>query len=202
MSRTINSTLLGALYENADPTGDLKDIEPYYAVTLEFDGGDVNMWTGIGSRTIGAATFSGTGGLLQIEGLEESSDLGANGTTLTLSGVNDTLLSYALTEDYQGRLCRIYWGVTSVSQVVEVFSGYMDRMTIQDAGETSTITLTVESRLITLERPVIRRYTDKSHQSVIATEGYGSSTDTFFKWVTKLADKQVVWGREKNDPDS
>ena len=202
MSRTINSTLLGALYENADPTGDLKDIEPYYAVTLEFDGGDVNMWTGIGSRTIGAATFSGTGGLLQIEGLEESSDLGANGTTLTLSGVNDTLLSYALTEDYQGRLCRIYWGVTSVSQVVEVFSGYMDRMTIQDAGETSTITLTVESRLITLERPVIRRYTDKSHQSVIATENYGSSTDTFFKWVTKLADKQVVWGREKNDPES
>lgn len=200
MSRTINSTLLAALYENANTSGNLQDIEPYFAVTLEFDGGDVNMWTGVGPKTIGAATFSGVGGLLQIDGLEETSDLGATGTTITLSGVNDELLGYALTENYQGRMCRIYWGVTSVSQVVEVFSGYMDRMTIQDAGESSTITLTVESRLITLERPVLRRYTHMSHQATIETENY-SNDDSFFKWVTKLADKQIAWGRDTVDSD-
>jgi len=141
----------------------------------------------------------GTGSLLEIQGLEETGDLTAVGTNLTLSGLDSSIVTYALTNDYQGRLCRIYWGVLEVTSVVEVFSGFMDKMTIIDDGGTSSISMAVESRLITLERPNVRRYTDQSHQSTIATEGYSSSDDTFFKWVARLADKQIPWGRSTVD---
>lgn len=210
MSRTINSSLLNDLYLNDDPTGDLKDIEPFYAVELMFDDTDgdqytdagytgdraLRLWTGVGDRTISSETFLGTGSVLQISGLEEVADLSAKGATLTLSGLNSDIVSLALTEEYQGRLGKVYWGVKENVNVVELFSGFMDKMTIKDDGETSTITLTLESKLVTLERANIRRYTDKSHKAVIVTEDYDESTDTFFKWVAKLADRQIAWGQK------
>lgn len=204
MTRTVNTNLLNALYEGGDPTGDLKDIEPYYAVEMQFEGGTLRIWTGVGDITISGNTYQGTGDLLEITGLEETGDLTATGTTLTLSGLDSSILSYALTNEYQGRLCKIFWGIKGVTTiggnaVCEVFSGFMDRMTILDEGETSSISMTVESRLITLERPNVRRYTDQSHQAVIATEGYSSSDDTFFKWVADLGDKSIPWGRSTVD---
>ena len=210
MSRTINTSLLNDLYLNDDPTGDLKDIEPFYAVELMFDDTDgdqytdagytgdraLRLWTGVGDRTISSETFLGTGSVLQISGLEEVADLSAKGATLTLSGLDSDIVSLALTEEYQGRLGKVYWGAKENANVVELFSGFMDKMTIQDDGETSTITLTLESKLVTLERANIRRYTDKSHKAVIVTEDYDESTDTFFKWVAKLADRQIAWGQK------
>ena len=196
MTRNINSSLLNLLYVNGDPTENLTDIEPYYAIDLAFDSGNLRLWTGTGNRTINSNTFLGTGSLLRIEGIEEVSDLSAKGTTLQLSGLSSTIVSTALTEDYQGRTATIYWGVLGTSSVVNLFSGFMDKMTITDHGDTSTISLTVESKLIVLERASARRYTHASHQATVATEGYSQSTDTIFKWVTRLADKQIPWGRE------
>lgn len=199
MTRTIPTALLNAL-SNAE-------IEPFYAVDLAFNTANLRMWTGHGNKTINSQTYAGTGNLLSIEGLEEASDLSAKGTTLTLNGLDSTIISRALTEEYQGRLVTIYWGVGGVSDedaedpVVEVFSGYMDKMTIQDDGESATIQLTVESRLITLERPNVRRYTSESHAStrlkkwLDAGNSGNPAADTFFDYVTQLQDKQIVWGR-------
>ena len=191
MTRTLPSSITALL---SDAT-----IEPYYAVDLDFPSADLRLWTGYGDRTINSATYLGSGDLMKIDGLEEAADLSSRGTTLTFSGVPSNLVSYALTEHYQGHLCTVYWGLKSVSDVVEIFSGYMDQMTIQDDGESAVIQLSVESRLITLERPNIRRYTQASHDAVIGTEGYSNTTDTFFKWVTQLQDKQVPWGRDNVD---
>ena len=184
MSRTVPAALLTAL--------DGDEIEVFYAVDLAFDSGNMRLWTGYGDKTINSQTYTGTGDLLTIDGLEEASDLSARGTTLTLNGLDSTIITYALTEEYQGRLVTIYWGVGT--NTVEVFSGYMDKMTIQDAAESATISLTVESRLIALERANVRRYTRESHAGVRTAKGL-SGNDTFFDWVTKLQDKQIVWGR-------
>ena len=191
MSRTVPAALLTAL--------DSDQIEVFYAVDLAFDSGNMRLWTGYGDKTINSQTYTGTGNLLTIDGLEEASDLSARGTTLTLNGLDSTIISYALAEEYQGRLVTIYWGVGS--ETVEVFSGYMDKMTIQDAAESATISLTVESRLIALERANVRRYTRESHAGVRTAKGL-SGSDTFFDWVTKLQDKQIVWGREVKDGEA
>ena len=191
MTRTVPAALLSAL------SGD--EIEVFYAVDLAFDSGNLRLWTGYGDKTISSQTYTGTGNLLTIDGLEEASDLSARGTTLTLSGLDSTIVTYALTEEYQGRLVTIYWGVGS--ETVEVFSGYMDKMTIQDAGDNATISLSVESRLITLERANVRRYTSESHAGVRTAKGL-TGADTFFDWVTKLQDKQIVWGRAVKDGEA
>ena len=66
----------------------------------------------------------------------------------------------------------------------------MNTMSIEDSGETSVITVAVESKLIRLEKASNRRYTHENHIS-------RHSGDTFFSFVADLQDKDVVWGREK-----
>lgn len=163
-------------------------VDLFYAVEMVFDSGTIRLWTGIGNRTIGGQVYTGTGSLLNIEGLDEASDMGAKSATITLSGVDSSLVSLALQEPYQGRACRIYLGITTTTDVATCFSGAMDVMTIQDSGETSTIAITVESRMARLDRPIVFRYTSESQKDRYAG-------DTFFDWVAKLADKSISWGR-------
>ena len=48
----------------------------------------------------------------------------------------------------------------------EIFSGYMDQMNIEESAETSTISVTVENRLVDLERARVARYTSGYHKSI------------------------------------
>lgn len=197
MSRAIPSSLLNAL------VGD--NIKPFYAVELMFDTrtttdingdtvniGPLRMWTGLGDKTINVQgsdqVFTGTGSLLTIGDLEEVGDLSAKSVELTLSGIPVSIVSLALQEPYQRRVMRLYLGEQSDSSVVEIFSGKMDKMRISDEANSSTIALTVESKLIELERPSGWRYTDENHQSRYAG-------DSFFSYVQSLQDKTLVWGK-------
>ena len=193
MTRAIPSDLLTALTQNS--------VEPYYALEMLFDDLDgtsyneagyqgeraVRFWTGFGLKTINSETFIGSGGLLSISGLESSADLSAKGATITLSGINDTLVELALQEPYQSRMARVYLGEKSVSSTVEVFSGLMDVMSIRKSGESSTISLSVESTLVTLQRAKVRRYTSENHK-------LRYPSDTFFDYVAQLADASLQWG--------
>ena len=193
MTRAIPSDLLTALTQNS--------VEPYYALEMLFDDLDgtsyneagyqgeraVRFWTGFGLKTINSETFIGSGGLLSISGLESSADLSAKGATITLSGINDTLVELALQEPYQSRMARVYLGEKSVSSTVEVFSGLMDVMSIRKSGESSTISLSVESTLVTLQRAKVRRYTSENHK-------LRYPSDTFFDYVAQLADASIQWG--------
>lgn len=182
MTRTVPSELLTALSQS--------EIQPYYAVELDFDTSPIRLWTGYGDMTIGGNSYTGSGNLLSIDGLEEVNDLSAKGVTLTLSGVPSDILSLALQEPYQRRSAKVFFGTRDTAVPVEVFSGFMNTMSIEDGGETSTITLTVESKLVALERGSDRRYTHENH---IAR----NSGDTFFSFVAQLQDRDIVWGREK-----
>lgn len=182
MSRTVPADLLTALSQ--------PEVHPFYAIELDFDTNPVRFWTGYGDRTIGGETYLGGGDLLSISGLEEANDLSAKGITLQLTGVSSTLVSLALQEPYQRRSCKVYFGTTDTTAPIEAFSGLMDKMTIEDGGETSTITLSVESKLLRLNRSSNWRYTEANHQSRY-------SSDTFFSYVTGLQDRDIIWGREK-----
>lgn len=180
MSRTINASLLTAL------TGDL--VEPYYAVELFFDSGTLRLWTGIGDKTINSNTYTGTGSLLNIGPAEESGDLSAKAMSLTLTGLDSSIISLALQEPYQRRQARVYLGEQSVSEVIQIFSGQMNTMNIDDSADGATIQLVIESKLVELERAANWRYTDENHKSRY-------SGDTFFSYVQAIQDVQVAWGR-------
>jgi len=183
MTRSTPASLLTALSQ--------PEVLPFYAVEMVFDSAPVRFWTGYGDRTISGDTYIGTGNLLSITGLDEVNDLSAKSVTLQLSGVSSTLVSLALQEPYQRRVCKVYFGTTDTSTPIEVFSGLMDVMTIEDGGETSVISLKVESKLIRLEKASNWRYTNESQKSRY-------SSDTFFAYVSNLQDRDIVWGREVN----
>ena len=197
MSRTIDSGLLAALTGNS--------VEPFYAVellfdvktTIDVDGnpidlGPMRMWTGLGTRTINVRgtdqVFAGTGALLNIAAAEEVADLSAKAMTISLSGIDTSLISLALQEPYQRRKARVYMGEKNVSSVVEIFSGQMDTMQITDEPDMSTVIMTIESKLVELERSRNWRYTDESHKS-------RHSDDTFFSYLQSIQDQKVAWGR-------
>lgn len=182
MARSIPVGLLTALTGAA--------IQPYYAVEMMFDTAPLRFWSGLGDRVIEGNTYLGAGSLMNISDLEEVGDLSAKSATITLSGIPSELVSLALVEPYQRRLCRILLGEVSASEAIEMFSGKMNTMTIEDAPETATISLTIESRLVELGRSKTRRYNHESH--IARYPG-----DNFFSYVADLQDRQVPWGRKQ-----
>jgi hypothetical protein len=156
-------------------------IEPFFAVEMFFDTQTVRTWTGVGEATIDGNTYTGTGELLGISQIEET----------TLTGVPSDLLSLALQTPYQGRVCNIYFGVVNgntYSSLTEIFSGFMDEMNIDEGPDYATIELKVENKLVDLERARVRRYTSEYQKSKYPN-------DKGFDFVEAIQGKPVLWGR-------
>lgn len=177
-------------------------IEPFLAVDLLFDvstevfngntiaTGPLYLWSGQGNQTIDGNLYIGTGNLLSISDVSETSDISAAGANLTLSGIPSDLLALALTTKYSGRICKIKFGVLGNPIIVtDLFIGYMDQMNIRDGAETAAITVSVESKMIDLERPRIHRYTSESQKSKFPD-------DLAFDFIPDLQDKPLSWGRQ------
>jgi hypothetical protein len=181
MSRDITAPVSNALDDAV--------ITPFFAVDLDFDSGPLYVWSGYGNLTIGAKTYLGAGSLLNISSVTETTEMDAKGATLSMSGIPSSFLSVALQEPYQGRECLIYFGVTSSpSDYVEVFSGELDQMNIEESGDTCVVSVTAENVLIKLERPVVRRFTNEDQKSRFPN-------DKGLEFVAALQDKDILWGR-------
>lgn len=169
-------------------------VYPFFAIDLLFDTDALYLWTGLGDISYGGNTYVGTGNLLKISDVEETTEIAARGATLTLSGIPSEVLSLALTEPYQGRQCKIYFGLFDRENDVEpilfteVFAGYMDQMNINEAADTCDIELKAENKLIDLERARVRRYSSGYQKSIYPN-------DKGFDFVEDLQDKEIVWGR-------
>ncbi len=167
-------------------------LRPIVLIKLAFDGGELNLWNGIDDLSWSGDTYSGAGDLLGISAIEETQELRAVSASLQLSGVPASIISTALAEDYQGRSCKIWLAALDDTGAIVAdpylqFDGRMDVMRIEEGADTAIITVSIESRLIDLERPRNRRYTDEDQQA----EHPG---DRFFEFVPALQEKEVKWG--------
>lgn len=207
MSRSISNSVLDAIDDDV--------VYPFYAIELLFDGSQtLRMWTGVGTLVYEGQDWTGTGSLLNIDTVEETSEVAAKGANITLSGVPSTVVSLALSEPYQGRVCNIYFGMLSkgsleqesgsyillqdgsrtlltgsLTSLTSIFSGYMDQMNIEESAETSSIELLVENKLVDLERARVARFTSSYQKSVYPN-------DKGLDFVESLQDKEIVWGRK------
>ena len=78
----------------------------FLAVKAEFDTDDIRVWTGIDDITINSQTYTGAGTLLSIGNVEENLELSSSSLNVSLSAMDNTVLSYALSENYQNRNIR------------------------------------------------------------------------------------------------
>lgn len=165
-------------------------VRPLFLFEAEFST-PVRFFNGAGSITVLSKTWTGSGSFLMISDIVETASLTAEGMQFTLTGLSSSLLSIALTEDYQHRPARIYVGATDVDGAVIAdpflaFEGFMDQMMISDDGATATITLTVEGRLISLTRANLANWTPEQQKLTYAT-------DTGFDGVAALQDQEIIW---------
>lgn len=168
------------------------EVQPFFAVEMDFSGGVLRLWTGYGNLTINSETYFGAAGFMQLSGIDETSEIKATGINVQLSGISSALLSAALTENYQGRDITLYFGTFDSSGNINdtpyiLFKGRMDIMNISENGDNSIINITGESRLIDLEVPRVRRYTSQDQK-------IDYPNDKGLQFVADLQQKQIIWG--------
>ena len=168
-------------------------LKPFYAVELGFSSGTVRFWTGYGTITANSVEWSGAGMVLSMSSPSEKIDLSADGITISFSGLDTSIVAISLLENYRGRSAKVYIGALDdenqpVSDLYQVFAGRMDVMTIQEDGQTATVSITVENVLVDLERPRIRKLTDEEQQSRYPG-------DISLQSVASLQDRQLSWGK-------
>ena len=154
---------------------------------------ELNVWTGMGDLTYDSETYTGLGDLLSISEIKETSDVSATGINVALTGVKSSLIAVAKNHEYQGRELTVRLGAfddsgSLIADPVIIFSGFMDTMTIAEAGEYSTITIAVENKLVAFERSRVRRYTAEDQK-------IDHPTDKGFEYVTSIVEKEILWGR-------
>ena len=186
----LDSSIVNALSE--------ENVFPFLAVKGFFDSGNILVWSGIDDITIDSETYTGAGTLLAVSGFEETKEMKTNGITVSLAGMDETVLSYALSENFQNRKLIVHFGfldggTNEVKGVMNAFTGRMTSMNISDDTTGSTVTVNAENRLIDLEKASMLRY-NKESQKFVA----GGTTDTAFNRVLKLADQEILWGRQSS----
>lgn len=169
-----------------------ENVRPIMFVALDFSGGMVRLHSGVGSMIFGGNTYVGTGQLGKISTIEEATELQAYGLKLELSGIPNTLINTALSEHYQGRSANIWLGAltaahTLIADPTLVFFGRMDNIEIQ-VGDTATLILAVENKLVDWDRPRIRRFNNADQQA----EYPG---DLGCEFVEVTANKTIFWGK-------
>jgi len=123
---------------------------------------------------------------------ESGQEIRANVVSFKLSSIPSSIISTARTTQYLGRTVKLWLGMLDDAGLIAdpalVFHGRADVMIIEEGPETSTITLTAESRLADLRRPKIRRYTNEDQQDL-------HPGDLGLEFVPAIQNTEVIWSQ-------
>ena len=172
-------------------------ILPIFLTKIDTSGGLLRLWNGLGTLEFNSEDYLGIGKGGKLSDFQETSDLRANGITLSLSGVSQDMLSIALSQIQQGRDAIVFMGFfdnatrTLIIDPYEIFTGVTDIPIIKEGSSRATIAIKCENRLVTLNTPKVRRYT-KEDQSIEFPSDLG------FDFVPSIQDKIIEFGSAIN----
>jgi hypothetical protein len=189
MARDISSGFLTEI--------DASLLRPIILTKAEFDSGDLRLWTGLGELTYNSEIYTGSGDLLKMNSVAETQSLSANNVSFEISGLPSSILSIALSEDYQDRPISAHFGVLDenfalIAEPYQIFAGQMDVMGIRDDGKTSTINVDTESELILLKESGEQRYTPEDQKALYPN-------DLGFDFVPVVKDLELSFGSGRTD---
>ena len=171
-------------------------IRPVFFFEGEYESGGspafLRLHTGIGTVSWDGKDWTGAGSLLSISPIRESRGLEAIAFSVQLSGLPASLRSIALQSFRKNRPGKVWLGFYDAAGALVVSPyaarrGRFDTATIARDGETMTIEVVYEDRLVELERARERRYTHEDQQIRLAG-------DRGFEQVPQLQDAADVWG--------
>jgi hypothetical protein len=175
-------------------------LRPALFVQATFVSGPLYVWSGIGPITWNGQVWIGIGTLGSVSTIEEGSTVSAKGITLTLSGLDPTLLTDVMEEFQVGLPVMVTLGVFDdtgvlIADPVCCFSGRMDQPTIDVSGTTASIAINCENRLVEMNVSVERRYTDEDQQ-------LDYPGDLGFQFVNGIQDSQIYFGRSPSSKNN
>ena len=158
-----------------------------------FASGYVRIWSGYGDLSYDGQTWTGVGSLGSVSAVQETSEIQANGITVTLTGIPSEFIALALNESEQGKSGKVYIGFMDASNALIanpylMFEGKLDIPAISEEGETSMVSITYESRLINLQRTRESRYTHEEQKLEYPN-------DMGCEYVAAMKDVTLTWGR-------
>lgn len=151
----------------------------------------VHCWTGVGDLVWNGNTYAGVGTLGSVSTVSESSEVEAQGITLTLSGIPSDLLADGLSGTSAGATASIYLGFldsnhTLIPDPVPAYVGIVDQPEINIDTSTAKVSINVENRLADLNRSRGGRYTDADQRSRYPNDGC-------LKYVHTNQDMRISW---------
>lgn len=176
-------------------TSSAATIRPILCAYMDFSGSAVRLCNALNNTTItddfGGGTYTAVGYMGALSTVTETTEVASKNVDLTLTGIPSQYLSLALADQYRGRAVCIYLllyneAFTAYEQVT-LFRGRMNTMTISETGESSVIKLSCESRLVELERPRERRYTQEEQ-----TRRFPG--DIGLQYLASSVNKDIYWG--------
>lgn len=167
-----------------------QNMRPFFLMEGHFDSGELDLWTGLGNLAYGGKNYLGVGNILSMSSIKETKQVEAPAMTVTLSGLDESIIAIAMNENYPDRPAYIYLGAFDDNwQVITspylAFEGRMDTMPIEESDDTATVTLTIENVLIDLTKSNVWNYTPEDQKLLF-------SGDTGFDRVTGLQSKDIV----------
>jgi len=175
---------------------------PIFLVDLQINNETLHIWSGVGNFPWNGNTYTGVGDLGQIGPAREGIEIQANGASLTLSGVDPSLVADALSDIQLGAPATIWLGAVNENTLqldgapVVMFSGLVDAPTVNiaipDPNATdgvpahATITIPLESKLAMLGAGQQRKYSR-------ADQNLKYPDDTAFIWVSLLNYLALRW---------
>ena len=144
-------------------------VRPVFFAEIVYESSTLRLWTGYGLKNWDGHPWDGAGHLAGISNVVETTEMRAEGITLSLSGIPSGYIASALGDSRQGLPVKVWFGLLDATGAViadpyNSFSGRLDVPSIEDTGITATITLQCESRLVELRKKSTRRYTDSDQQ--------------------------------------
>ena len=185
MARDLTANVVNAI------TGEV--LRPLVFFEGVFESGTLNLFSGTGQIVWDGKTWLGGGDLVGLGEAEEVDGVEAVGITVSLNAMDSALIATALGEVQQGARGTLWLGFLDetnalIDDPAQIFSGRLDQPTIQDGGETATISVAYENHLIDLERARVRRFTDADQKAEFAG-------DRGFEFVEQLQNAEIIWGR-------
>jgi hypothetical protein len=165
---------------------------PCFLIDAYFDDGTISVTDAWRSVASGGRTYTANGHFLSFDGLSEAADLQVPQITVSLSAVDLSWVSIALTKNHIDRrlvISKAFLDYTQavITSPVVVFDGRMDGMSIADSPDGKcSVTVNATSQFSDFYRKA-GRHTNSQEQNVFFPG------DKFFDYAVNL-NKQIRWG--------
>lgn len=184
MPRPMSNAMLTALSASI--------LRPAIFVDMQFANGSRHVWSGIGTRVWNGKSYIGVGSFGSISPIEEGTTVEAKGIALTLSGIDANLLADTLQEIQIGLPVTVFLALfdasgSLIADPLTSWAGRIDQPEFTISGSEATIVVKCESRILDLNVPSDRRYTQ-------ADQAIDHTGDLGFQFVNSLQEVTLYWG--------